>query len=243
MDRKELYQNVRKAYRLAYEVQDSIIEIVEYIRARIRYSKIAGKQLFSASIERHIPALDDYADQKYLGYQWSWDYFPTYMYTYYFVMAPKENRAACFSIVQVMDDGFVDTPDEDTSPSTKDFKKPDESESYLLFAFSIWKDHDFIWFTQDEMKKVHIKDERNEILRISETIKDNQYEPYVANNDASTFIVKRISLEAIGSKAEADQALQDFARLVQDWTGYQLLVDDPEEMEASHLVQPTQSVE
>ena len=63
MDRKELYQNVRKAYRLAYEVQDSIIEIVEYIRARIRYSKIAGKQLFSASIERHIPALDDYADQ------------------------------------------------------------------------------------------------------------------------------------------------------------------------------------
>ena len=233
MDRKELYQNVRKAYRLAYEVQDSIIEIVEYIRARIRYSKIAGKQLFSASIERQIPALDGYADQKYLGYQWSWDYFPTYMYTYYFAMAPKENRAACFSIVQVMDDGFVDTPDEDTSPSTKDFKKPDESESYLLFAFSIWKDHDFIWFYRNE-NRIKLDDEKTEILRISETIKDNQYEPYVASNDASTFIVKRISLESIGSKAEADQALHDFAKLVQDKTGYQLLIEERQENPPLH---------
>ncbi len=28
MDRKELYRNVRKAYRLAYEVQHSIVEMI-----------------------------------------------------------------------------------------------------------------------------------------------------------------------------------------------------------------------
>ena len=242
MDRKELYQNVRKAYRLAYEVQDSIIAIVEHIRNRIRYSGIAGKQLFSASIGKHIPALDDYADQKYSGDQWSWDYLPTYMYMYYFTGIPSETRYSCFSIVQVMDDGFIKLPDKDTSPSTKDFIEIADSESYLLMSYSSWdKRHRATWFDYDGTNQ--IDDVRKEIIRISETIKDNQYEPYVASNDASTFIVKRISLETIGSKAEADQVLQDFARLVQDRTGYQLLVDEPEEMEASHPVQPTQSVE
>lgn len=225
MDRKELYQNVRKAYRLAYEVQDSIIEIVEYIRARIRYTACAGSQLFSEPIEKYKSAVDGYADQKFGDSRWSWDYFPTYMYMYYFAGIPTANQHSCFSIIQVMDDGFTGVTQKNTAPSTENFKKPVDSESYLLFAFSIWKDQDYIWFNRDE-KRNEINDEKPEVIRISEAIKDNGYEPYVASNDDSTFVVTRINLESIGSKQEADRVLHDFAKLVQDKTGYQLLIEE-----------------
>jgi hypothetical protein len=228
MDRKELYQNVRKAYRLAYEVQDSIIAIVEHIRTKIRYSEIAGKQLFSASIEKHIPALDYYADQKYLGYQWSWDYFPTYMYLYYFSGIPTETKYSCFSIVQVMDDGFIKLLDKNTSPSTKDFLEIADSESYLLINYSSCdKRHRATWFDYDG--KNQIDDIRKEIVRINEIIKGNGTNTYVEGDGGDIFIVKRISLEAIGSKEEADRVLHDFAKLVLDKTGYQLLLEEPKE--------------
>jgi hypothetical protein len=225
MERKELYQNVRKAYRLAYEIQDSIVEIVEYIRTRIKHQGCAGRQLFSDPIEKYKSLLDEEADQKFGEGRWSWDYFPTYMYMYYFKGTPIEARNCCFSIVQIMDDGFIGAPKKNSAPSTKDFNNPVDSESYLLFAFSIWKNHDFIWFYRDEKKK-EVNDEQAEILRISEAIKGNGYEPYVVRNDESTFVVNRINLETIGSKAEADLVLQGFAKLVQERTGYQLLVDE-----------------
>jgi hypothetical protein len=242
MDRKVLYQNVRKAYRLAYEVQDSIVEAVEYIRGRIRYEDCAGKSLFSNALAKRKNVEEGYVTDNIGGGMWSWDYFPTYMYMYYFTGIPSETRYSCFSIIQIMDDGFTRASEKNSSPSTKDFSDITDAESYLLLAYSNWnKDYRAIWFDYNGTES--IGNERQEIIRISETIKDNQYEPYVASNDASTFIVKRIRLESIGSKAEADQALHDFAKLVLEKTGYQLLVDEPEEMEASHPVQPTQSVE
>ena len=144
---------------------------------------------------------------------------------YYFKCKPTETQECCFSVVQIMDDGFIGAPKMNSATNTKAFSIPEDSESYLLFAFSIWKDHDFIWFYRNE-NKTELTDEKAEILRISETIKGDGYEPYVVSSDMSTFVVTRINLESIGSKAEADQILSDFARLVQDRTGYQLLMDE-----------------
>jgi hypothetical protein len=228
MDRKELYQNVRKAYRLAYEVQHSIVEMVDYIRTRIKYSEIAGKQLFSASIGRHIPALDDYADQKFTGCLRSWDYFPTYMYMYYFTGIPTETKYSCFSIVQVMDDGFLGTTNVDSAPETKDFNTPAESESYVLLSFAIWnKNRRAIWFEYDGTDV--IQDEKAEIMRISQVLKGNGGEPYVKKVPDAAFVVSRINLESMCSKAEVDHVLQAFADLVEQETGYQILLDETEE--------------
>lgn len=128
MDRKELFMNVRKAYRLAYEVQDSIVGTVEYIRDRIRYTACAGSQLFSDPIEKYKSAIDGEADQKFGKDSWgkkgSWKYLPTYMYMYYFQCKPTETQNCCFAIVQVMDDGFAELPETNASPSTEFFKSP-----------------------------------------------------------------------------------------------------------------------
>jgi hypothetical protein len=228
MDRKELYQNVRKAYRLAYEVQDSIVEMVEYIRGRIRYEDCAGKPLFSNSLAKRKNVEEGYVTDNIGGGMWSWDYFPTFMYMYYFTGIPSETRYSCFSIVQVMDDGFTKAPGKTSSPSTKNFGGITQAESYLLLAFSIWnKKNRAIWFEYNGAEP--IDDEMGEIMRISDEISLDGNKPYIVRTPESTFITVRISLEAIGSKEEADQALQDFARLVQDRTGYQLLVEEPEE--------------
>lgn len=139
MDRKELYLNARKAYRLVYEVQDSIVEIVEYIRARIDYIDCAGKPLFSNALGKRKGIDENYVNDNIGNGMWSWDYFPTFMYMYYFLTPPTETEHCCFSIIQVMDDGFSKLPDTAAPPSTKDFGDPTDSKSYLLFAFSIWK--------------------------------------------------------------------------------------------------------
>jgi len=233
MDRKELYLNVRKAYRLVYEVQDSIVEMIEYIRARIKHNDCAGKQLFSDPIAKRRLKDDDYADQ-YIGQgTWSWDYFLTYMYTYYFTGIPTETQYCCFSVIQVMDDGFVGAPAKDSAPSTKDFCDAADSESYLLFAFSIWKkDQRAIWFDYDGTEQ--IENEKEEIMRISDEIKQNGYGSYIVNTSDYCFIVKRINLESIGSKPETDQVLSDFDTLVFEKTGYHLLVDDQQDLPPLH---------
>lgn len=226
MDRKELYLNVRKAFRLVYEVQDSIFGMVEYIGSKIKHDKYAGAQLFADQIVNYKPKIDEYADQRFGGKTWTWAFFPTFMYIYYFQGKNKGVQKSSFSIVQVIDDGCFKALGNTSIPSTKDFKKPEDSESYLLFAFSIWKDNDYIWFYRNEKREE--LDEREGILKISESIKNNRNEPYVVSNDnTSSFIVKRVNLESIGSKEEADQVLQDFAKLVLDKTGYQLLLEDP----------------
>lgn len=228
MDRKELFMNVRKAYRLAYEVQDSIVEIVEYIRTKINYEDCAGKQLFSGSVRKRKGVGEGYVTDNIGGGMWSWDYFPTYMYIYYFDGIPTETQNCCFSIVQVMDDGFKIAPIKYSSPSTKYFRDSADSESYLLFSFSIQKkDHRNIWFEYDGTEV--IRDEGSEILRISDDIKNKGNEPYIKKTGDACFIVAKISLEAIGSKAEADQALQYFSKLVREETGYHLLIDETQE--------------
>lgn len=224
MDKKTLYQNVRKAYRLVYEVQDSIVEIVEYIRARIRHEDYAGKQLFSAALAKRNNLDSEYdADKKIGEGMWSWDYFPTFMYMYFFVLPPMEDKNCHFSILQVMDDGFKDLPPNNSPPSTKNFNLPVDSESYLLFSFSIFKKrNERIWFDHNEIEP--IDDEVIEIIRISEKIQDR--ESYIVGTADNCFIVMKRSIESIGNKDEAAEALQSFAKLILEKTGYQLLIEE-----------------
>ena len=94
MDRKELYLNVRKAFRLVYEVQDSIFGMVEYIGSKIKHDKYAGAQLFADQIVNYKPKIDEYADQRFGGKTWTWA-FSLYVYLY-FQGKTKEYRSILF---------------------------------------------------------------------------------------------------------------------------------------------------
>lgn len=222
MDRKELYLNARKAFRLVYEIQDSIIEVVEYIRSKIRYEAHAGRQIFSDPIERYKSPIGGGADQKFGEGRWSWDYFPSFMYMYYFTGKPKGSQNYSFSITQVMDDGFTNMTDSDFVLSTEKFKEPARSESYFLFAFSSWEGTKQYSFYDDASLTESTDEVAEKIIKISNSIEKNGCEPYI-RSDRGTTIVTRFPLEALGSKGEVDDLLKIFAQLVEQKTGYRLL--------------------
>ena len=228
MHTKELYQNVRKAYRLAYEVQHSIVEMIDYIRTRIKTIDYAGKQVFSDPLAKHRGVDEGYVTD-YIGTDiWSWDYFPTFMYMYYFKCKPTETQNSCFAIIQIMDDGFTKIEQGGFPLITENFKDPADSESYVLLSFAIWNNkRRAIWFEHNG--KDEIKDEKAEIMRISQAIKGNGGEPYVKKVPDAAFVVGRTNLESMCSTAEVDDVLHAFADLVKLETGYQILLDETEE--------------
>lgn len=247
MNRKELYQNVRKAYRLAYEVQDGIVETVEYIHSHIQSVKWGGKQIFSNKIDIQKPSVDDYVNEKFGQGMWSWDYFPTYMYMYYFSMKkPSDHQKCCFSIVQVMDDGFDGCPKNKKPLDTNTFTSPEESHSFLQFAFAIKNTSETDWrmwynggaellVEADEIIRISKEIESKKIVQRKTTsekttseeikIEDNEKkEAYYIKSDGkgNNFVVMQFSLENIGNREEADAALDRFNEVVVKETRYKL---------------------
>ena len=222
---KELLKNIRKAYRLLYNVQESIVDFAEYIKEKINCEgqKYAGNQLFSSRISTRRSYIDGYNDKFGEG-MWAWDYFPSYMYMYYFELRAHYKDHACFAVIQIMDDGSFNTNNAgEDSPSTKDFKKVEKSDSYLLLAFAKWGEkNNRIWFNYDGQSKT---DEKQEIIRIAREIEKNK-EAYFNNQDHPTFIVKRIEFEEIEDSKKAQSALSSFAKFVEEKTEYHMLVDE-----------------
>ena len=224
---KDVYENVRKAYRLIYDVQDSLVEMVEYIRSRIRYIDCAGQQLFSDPISNRKSDVDGSGAKQNFGQgMWSWDYLPSYMYMYYFQTPSDGDRNACFNIVQVMDDGAEMDLDA-VPPSPANFRNVKDSESYVLLAFSIWKnDHRAIWF--DGPEDEGNKDIRNEVFRLADQIKRDGT-PLVITSDGypeDYFIIMKKNLESVGNKEETDDILQKFCQFVETKTSYSLLLKE-----------------
>lgn len=228
MDRKVLFENVRKAYRLLFEVQDSIVELVEYIRSRIRLDDCAAKQIFSDPISQRKSDVDGSGAKNYFGGgMWSWDYFPPFMYMYYFKTPSLGNLESCFNIIQVMDDGAKEADfDSGIVPAPAKFVKAEKSQSYMLFAFSIWENtHRAIWFDGSPKDGDKARVLRDEVFRITSLIEEGDNPLIIADSNYphDYFILKKINMCDIGNKEEADEALTAFALDIKRITGYSLL--------------------
>lgn len=227
IDRKEVYKNVRRAYRLLYEVQDSLVEMVEYIRSRIRYVDCAGRQIFSAPISNRKSDVDNSGAKQNFGQgMWSWDYLPAYMYLYYFQTPSDGDRNTCFNIVQVMDDG-AEKELRAVPPSPSKFRSVNDSESYVLLAFSIWKNnHRAIWF--DGSEDEGDKDIRNEVFRLADNVRKEDGTLIITSerHPEDYFIIMKINLESLGNREEAAKILHEFAQFVKSTTGYFLLPEE-----------------
>ena len=221
MDKKEIYENIRKSYRLVYGVQKSIVEMIEYIKVKIDCSDCCGKSLFSDSIHRK-KSIDNYANHRVGNGMWTWDYFPSFMYMYYFSRKNKKEIKSRFSIIQVLDDGFISQyPGKNTCPDPSDFDNPSDAFSYLLLSFCTWTDKDKVFFNHNG--KTNVK-EIEEVIRIAKWIKENNDIEYIdSENDTKIFIVKKVLLENLGKKDDVDEMLKEFGNLVKEKTGLNLL--------------------
>lgn len=213
MSHSELGKNIRKAYRLLYLVQNSLVDFVDYCKDKIDYKYARGKQLFSSAIEKYKTPIGDRSD-KFGDGMWAWDYFPTYMYEYYFSLRNIEEKSACFAIIQVMDDGSFHLK-YNNAPNPVAFKDEEESRSYLLFAFSIWDDNNKqLWF---DNYKEEIDGELSGIIQIIETIdKSNKNTFSWPTEENPSFVIMRVEFDKIEEETKVNSVLESFKRLIED---------------------------
>jgi len=213
-------RKIREAYRLLFKEQESIVTFVELIKNRINAQKHAGMQLFSDRISTTKPAIGG-CTNKFGDEMWAWDYFPAYMYMYYFDLVQEKGNNACFAIIQIMDDGsFCLKNPNGIAPDPDEFKDTKDSQSYFLFAFSKWDNKEKkIWF--DYKGEERIKEVSDRIIRIANEINQKTDKIYFLNDDSnSSFVVRKIDYNIIEDESKANTVLDNFEKIIRDKCNY-----------------------
>ena len=216
MTTEELFCNVRKAYRLLYEVQDSARKVAIYYSTKLNFVDYAGLQLFSDCLEKKKPFLDGYANIKVYPDKWIWDMFPGYMFEYYFVSKDGYN---CMSMVCVMDDGAAKAKnilDTSTYISTED------SSSYILLTYAKYNgtEANRIWYYN---LYPYISNSRDAILRLGLNLKNKAAGLYECNNENGHFISVQYSMDLLMNQQKCENSLEEFVGIIKEHFGDDIL--------------------
>lgn len=142
MKMEEALCNVRKAYRLVYEYQSRIMDLMVCIQHHMGFPYVQGKKLFSDPISPHRNTYFDL----FTG-MWAWDFMYGYMTEYYFGEINAEDGGTyALSVIHYSDTGFFDSKSEEKS-KTESFISEERSSSKLLFYFEYLpqKAKEWIW--------------------------------------------------------------------------------------------------
>ena len=223
-EREKIYLNVRKAYRLLYSVQDSIHDMALYLKNRLACTDEVGKQIFSDDIHLSSKTKAEYSRELFYENQWSWDYFPSYLYNYYYDIKPKDNRFCGFSLTAVMDDGSMNIRDIEPDPLNSDFISVEKSESYFLFSFCSWlAEHSSIYY--DSMSNWEAGKQKYAMFDIAKEISNNP-NSFIEKGDLhSLFIAWKIPMKRIGTKQDIDNILNECDKLIFKKTSMHILSD------------------
>lgn len=130
---------VRKAYRLLFDYQSRILDLMKYIGQTYEIPFVKGDPKFSG---RGQNKLDN----------WSWDWLYMYYYSFHFSNGAKKTEDKLhLSVFLLNDSGFFDAKLEDTSIKRTDvenFKSVENSNSKLIFVAGI-KEWD--WWNKTEI--------------------------------------------------------------------------------------------
>lgn len=204
--------DIRKAYRLLYEIQERMQHLVFYIMDQYKFQKCAGQKLFSNPIANgHY--VDEYANLKIFKDMWAWDFFYGYLMEYYF--ADKGN--ICMSVLPVMDDGYFRSELNGKSPTNiRSYENAEQSESFiLLIAESVKKSK---WDKSLWLHGWHatFEETMERIIRQPKPL-------IIPNRGEGYYICKRYPMEEFLDQVSTDCVLRDFAKVVYKHTGINLL--------------------
>lgn len=218
MTAEELFLNVRRAYRLLYEVQDSARKVVNYYSSKLDFNDYAGLQLFSNFPEKKKPSLDGYADIKVYSNKWTWDLFPCYMFEYYFV---SNDGYKCMSMVCVMDDGAFNAR---KILDTSTFVSVEDSSSYILLTYAKYssrtKFDDRIWYYN---LYPDISNSRDAVFRLGKELKDKADSFVEYNNEKGHLITVRYPIDLLMNQQRSESALEKFAEKIKESFGDSIL--------------------
>lgn len=181
---QQVLLEVRKAYRLLYQYQRRILDLMKYIGNAYQLSYEGGYTKFSAVSPRN--------GKGNLTNTWAWDWLSMYYYEFHFKEKKAKADIIYFSVFLVNDTGYFEANKlEAISQTTLSKYHPvDKSETKLIFVAgkNLWEGWSYDW---------------KDSLFVLEK------EGY-KQNDKGIMIFKSYSLEGFFEEVEAEVNLKDF---------------------------------
>jgi len=180
--------DVRKAYRLLFEYQDRIKNLIAFIGGHYDFEFREGYPVFSAHAKNGTRVNLDH---------WAWDWLG--MYFYHFKFAPKSDLT--FSIFILNDSGYYDTSKQNGITSSKlnteTFTPVDKSETklFLVIGKKMWR------------QETKLGDWENILFQDEHTF---------SSENGGKFLFKEYTLENFVDEGSAITSLKDFQIFCQE---------------------------
>lgn len=174
--------DVRKAYRLLFEYQDRIKNLVSFIGGHFDFEFREGYPVFSAHAKN---------GGKVNLEHWAWDWLS--MYFYQFKFAPKDDLT--FSIFILTDTGYYDVSKQDgtsaskVKPETFNAVEKAKTKLFLVLGKKMWKQDTKLGDWEDILF---------------------QNNNYFSNDIGGTFLFKEYTLDQFIDESSAISSLEDF---------------------------------
>ena len=121
---KDILLNVRKAYRLLFEYQTKILNLVKYIGNYFGYSEATGNPKFSKDCPKKNSKID-FDD-------WAWDWLIMYDYDFHFSSKRINDYNITFSVRIISDTGYYDSNTKDKDELNPETFEPVETSKTKL---------------------------------------------------------------------------------------------------------------
>jgi hypothetical protein len=184
---KELLVEVRKSYRLLYEYQSRILDLVDYIGKKFGLNYSGGYPKFSNATMRNGSGNLNL---------WAWDWLSMYYYEFHFENRKVGADTLYFSIFLLNDSGFFESyhqlENKISKTSVSKFNDVEKSKSELILVVgkNMWEGWGYNW---DEKKFI---------------LEDTGKKEGVDKNKLMIF--KHYSLDKFYTEEEAIKSLNDF---------------------------------
>lgn len=199
---KEALCDVRRAHRIIYSYQARMLDLINFIVAKLDLTRIEGAtKFFSNDVRR---GRKDYAPLQIFNGMWAWDFVYPYLMEYYLGEYEEVNGdSSSISVIQYSDTGYFEKSD-NSRTDIDSFAPEEESISKLLFII------------EKKPKKI-----KNWVWDIEDIVMDKQY---ASKKHTSSVVDKKgcrqgiysFPIERFIDEKSSVQALQEFLDFCKD---------------------------
>lgn len=187
----EIFTEVRKAYRILFDYQTRILDLMDFIEKSYAISFSGGFSQFSSTVPK-----------KGKLNLWAWDWLPMYYYEFFFEKKTVDGHLR-LSVFLLNDSGFYDAEMDEKAPdklNIDSYSKPESSSTKLILLAGNnfwWEDWDMV---AEDLPKLGNsgKAPQGELVYKSYDLKDfgNEEDALVSLKDFSVFCkINHIPLE------------------------------------------------
>lgn len=145
-DIHQMMEDVRKAYRIIYQFQDRMLQLMNRIANDYGLNHPVGRKRFSNPVGSTRRGNDYPEANLRIHDKWVWDMIYTYEFEYYFGKILRNNLNGCLTVFQISDNGYYladghrleEGEGEHLSKrAINDFWSTDQSDSYLILFLRV----------------------------------------------------------------------------------------------------------